>query len=153
MSESNPVILWYRVWYDLSIHFVSRGLEFHQQEFFPASNRRHWHRICCSLTWNKAKVLAGWIISPGDTSWQTHVCNKRSSLSSRILARVVRAYTRWDHFSLQSLLQRSTCQSSVSEYLVSCKTLQTVSFSKFMPIFHEILAVHEITQWFRAFSS
>ena len=31
MSESNPVILRYRVWYDLSIHLVSRGLEFHQQ--------------------------------------------------------------------------------------------------------------------------
>ena len=27
----NPVILRYRVWYDLSIHFVTRGLEFHQQ--------------------------------------------------------------------------------------------------------------------------
>ena len=31
MSDSNPVILRYRVWYDLSIHFVTRGLEFHQQ--------------------------------------------------------------------------------------------------------------------------
>ena len=31
MSESHPVILWYRVWYDLSIHFVSKGLEFYQQ--------------------------------------------------------------------------------------------------------------------------
>ncbi|KAK3104431.1 hypothetical protein FSP39_001869 [Pinctada imbricata] len=31
MSDLNPVILRYRVWYDLSIHFVSRGLEFHQQ--------------------------------------------------------------------------------------------------------------------------
>ena len=31
MSDSNKVILRYRVWYDLSIHFVTRGLEFHQQ--------------------------------------------------------------------------------------------------------------------------
>ena len=30
MSEFNPVIL-NRVWYDLSIPFVSRGLEIHQQ--------------------------------------------------------------------------------------------------------------------------
>lgn len=30
-SASNPVILRYKVWYDLAIHFVSRGLEFHQQ--------------------------------------------------------------------------------------------------------------------------
>lgn len=30
-STVNPVILRLRVWYDLSIHFVSRGLEFHGQ--------------------------------------------------------------------------------------------------------------------------
>ncbi|KAK3089650.1 hypothetical protein FSP39_005342 [Pinctada imbricata] len=30
-SGVNPVLLRYRVWFDLSIHFVSRGLEFHQQ--------------------------------------------------------------------------------------------------------------------------
>jgi hypothetical protein len=28
---NNPVILRYKVWFDLSVHFVSRGLEFHQQ--------------------------------------------------------------------------------------------------------------------------
>ncbi|KAL5018423.1 hypothetical protein ScPMuIL_004145, partial [Solemya velum] len=30
-SECNPVILRYRVWYILSMNFVSRGLEFHEQ--------------------------------------------------------------------------------------------------------------------------
>ena len=96
-------------------------------EFFPVFNRRQGHRICCSLTWNKAKELAGWIGSPGGTSWQTHVHNKRFSLSSRILAGVVGAYTPKGHFSLQPLLQRSTCRPSVHEYLVWCKTLQTAS--------------------------
>ena len=27
----SPVILRYKVWYDLFVHFVTRGLEFHQQ--------------------------------------------------------------------------------------------------------------------------
>lgn len=30
-SVDNPVILRYRVWYDIAIHFVTRGLEFHEQ--------------------------------------------------------------------------------------------------------------------------
>ena len=30
-SDNNPVILRFRVWYNIAIHFVSRGLEFHQQ--------------------------------------------------------------------------------------------------------------------------
>lgn len=30
-SSSNPVILRQKVWYNLAIHFVSRGLEFHEQ--------------------------------------------------------------------------------------------------------------------------
>jgi len=30
-SEVNPVLLRYRVWYNLAIHFGSRGLEFHKQ--------------------------------------------------------------------------------------------------------------------------
>jgi len=30
-SEINPVVLRFRVWYNLAIHFSSRGLEFHQQ--------------------------------------------------------------------------------------------------------------------------
>lgn len=30
-SAHNPVILRYRVWYHIAIHFVTRGLEFHQQ--------------------------------------------------------------------------------------------------------------------------
>ena len=31
VSEENPVILRYRVWYDISLHFATRGLAFHQQ--------------------------------------------------------------------------------------------------------------------------
>ena len=30
-STQSPVILRYKVWYDLCVHFVTRGLEFHQQ--------------------------------------------------------------------------------------------------------------------------
>jgi len=30
-SANNPVVLRFRVWYNIAIHFVSRGLEFHQQ--------------------------------------------------------------------------------------------------------------------------
>lgn len=30
-SVDNPIILRYRVWYDIAIHFVTRGLEFHEQ--------------------------------------------------------------------------------------------------------------------------
>jgi hypothetical protein len=30
-SANNPIALRFRVWYSIAIHFVSRGLEFHQQ--------------------------------------------------------------------------------------------------------------------------
>ena len=30
-TSLNPILLRYRVWYDLSLHFVSHGLEFHHQ--------------------------------------------------------------------------------------------------------------------------
>ncbi|XP_056001561.1 uncharacterized protein LOC130048610 [Ostrea edulis] len=30
-SAENPIILRYRVWYDVAMHFVTRGLEFHEQ--------------------------------------------------------------------------------------------------------------------------
>ena len=31
VTNQNPVILRHKVWYDLSVHFVAKGLEFHQQ--------------------------------------------------------------------------------------------------------------------------
>jgi len=58
----NPVILRFRVWYNLAIHFVTRGLEFHQQfklnsfEFHFDENNRDY---ACLLHEMKQKNWQG----------------------------------------------------------------------------------------------
>ena len=156
MSESNPVILRYRMWYDLSIHFVSRGLEFHQQ-----LSRNSFQ----FLTDNKGIEYVALSHEMKQKNWQGELCHQEAPNEKRMYAT---RDPRCPVASLRGLLER-TPASATSLYnhcsiealpspqsmkiWYAAKPCKQHHFRSSCPIIHEILAVPEITQWGRAFAS
>ena len=116
ISEFNPIILRYRVWYDFSIHFVFRGLTFHQ----------------------------GWIGSQGGTWWKTqqeilavqsHPCRSCWSVfPSNFPSRTTSITAPKKHMPVLG-----------PWFFCMLPNLANGISFRSCPTFHETLAVHEIT--------
>ena len=142
MSESNPFIL--RVWYDLSIHFVSRGLEFHHLLY----------RIVFQfLTDDKGIEYMAFSHETKQKNWQGGLGPQEAPHDKGMYAT---RDPRCPVASLRELLESTTpgatslfkeahaSPHAVMKICHAAKPCKKHYFRSISPIFHEILAVHEI---------